>query len=83
MGMSIIKLIPIDPNNIKHIELMESFEKTQETSTPIGKYKLEQKEENINQNDISMELVLEEKSNALRELKAEVEKKDSQEETNL
>ena len=60
--MSIIKLIPIDPNNIKHIELMESFEKTQETSTPIGKYKLEQKEENINQNDISMELVLEEKS---------------------
>ena len=62
MKLSITKLIPIDPNNLKHIELMESFEKANQTSTPIGTFRQEQKEENLNSNDISMELVLEDKS---------------------
>lgn len=50
------KLFPIDPNNLKHIDLIDKFEKENKISTPIGKYS--KKEETSN--DISIELVLEE-----------------------
>jgi len=51
------KLIPIDPNNIKHIEFLEEF-KTYNYKTPIGIIKNQD-----DNNDISMELLLEEKNN--------------------
>ena len=57
--MSTVKLFPIDPSNLKHIELLESFKNNNQFSTPIGRYK---KQENVDQNDISMELVLEDNS---------------------
>lgn len=53
--MSSTKLFPIDPKNLKHIELIDKFEKENKISTPIGKYT--KKEETSN--DISIELVLE------------------------
>ena len=51
------KLFPIEPDNLKHIKLLDEFEKEQKGRTPIGYY---QKSESSN--DINMELVLEEKS---------------------
>ncbi len=51
------KLFPIEPDNLKHIKLLDEFEKEQKGRTPIGYY---QKSETSN--DINMELVLEEKS---------------------
>lgn len=55
------RLIPIDPNNLNHIQLMDEFEKKEDISTPIGTYSKVKKEENDSSNDISIELVLEEK----------------------
>ena len=55
--MSTIKLFPIEPNNLKHIKLLGEFEKENNGQTPIGIY-----QEELTNNDISMELVLEEKS---------------------
>ena len=49
------KIIPLDPKNIKHIELKEEFEK-KDYYTPIGTIKLEE----TPMNDFSMELLLEE-----------------------
>lgn len=54
--MSTTKLFPIDPNNLKHIDLLDKFEKENKISTPIGIYT---KQDNTS-NDISIELVLEE-----------------------
>ncbi len=54
--MSTTKLFPIDPNNLKHIDLLDKFEKENKISTPIGVYT---KKDNTS-NDISIELVLEE-----------------------
>ena len=54
------KLIPIDPNNIKHIELIDTFEK-QGGKTPIGTIKKEIE----TTNDISLELILEEKNKVM------------------
>ena len=51
------KLFPIDPSNLKHIKLLDEFEKDSNACTPIGIYQ-DEKESN---NDISMELVLQEK----------------------
>lgn len=51
------KLFPIEPDNLKHIKLLDEFEKEQKGRTPIGYY---QKSESSN--DINIELVLEEKS---------------------
>lgn len=51
------KLIPIDPNNIKHIEFLEEFN-AGSYNTPIGIIKPQE-----DNNDISMELLLEEKNN--------------------
>ena len=56
--MSSKKLFPIDPKNLRHIELMDEFEKENNIATPIGIYK----KEDTSTNDISMELILEEKS---------------------
>ena len=56
--MSTAKLFPIDPNNLKHIELLDEFEKENNISTPIGTYKKEKE----TSNDISMELILQESS---------------------
>ena len=56
--MSTTKLFPIDPSNIKHIKLLDEFEKENNGRTPIGVY---QKDENSS-NDINMLLVLEVKS---------------------
>lgn len=50
------RLFPIDPKNIKHIELIDEYAKEQGYSTPIGTIKPKE----IDNNDISMELVLEE-----------------------
>ena len=49
------KLIPIDPNNMKHIDFLEEFQKSN-FATPIGTMKQEKS------NDISIELLLEEKN---------------------
>lgn len=51
------KLFPIDPSNLKHIKLLDEFEKESNSRTPIGFY------QNIDEsnNDICMELVLQEK----------------------
>lgn len=54
--MSTTKLFPIDPNNLKHIDLLDKFEKENKISTPIGVYTKQDK----TSNDISIELVLEE-----------------------
>lgn len=51
------KLFPIDPSNLKHINLLDEFEKECNGRTPIGVYQ----EEETTTNDISLELVLEEK----------------------
>ena len=49
----------IDPTNLKHIELLDEFEKEKGIYTPIGQIS----KDNIqNDNEISMELVLERKS---------------------
>lgn len=56
--MSTIKLFPIEPNNLKYIKLLDEFEKENNGRTPIGIYQNEE----LTNNDISMELVLEEKS---------------------
>ena len=56
--MSTAKLFPIDPENIKHIELLDKFEKENNIFTPIGTYR---KEEHTS-NEISMELILQESS---------------------
>ena len=53
------KLIPIDPNNIKHIEFLEEFN-SNSYKTPIGIIKPQE-----DNNDISMELLLEEKNNII------------------
>ena len=50
------RLYPIDPKNIKHIELIDEYAKEQGYSTPIGTIKNKE----IEDNDISLELVLEE-----------------------
>jgi len=55
--VSTTRLFPIDPTNLKHIKLLDEFEKENNGRTPIGIY---QKEEET-ANDINMELVLEEK----------------------
>jgi len=56
--LSSTRLFPIDPCNLKHIELLDEFEKENNYGTPIGKFKNKQE----SSNDIYMELVLEEKS---------------------
>ncbi len=53
--MSTTKLFPIDPSNIKHIELLDEFEKENNGRTPIGVYK----KDDATSNDINMSLVLE------------------------
>lgn len=50
------RLFPIDPKNLNHIELIDEYAKEQGYSTPIGTIKTKE----IDNNDISMELVLEE-----------------------
>ena len=60
--LSTIKLFPIDPTNLQQIELMESYERANDIGTPIGTFSRQQQEEQNSQNDISLELVLEEKS---------------------
>ncbi len=55
--MNTTKLFPIDPSNLKHIKLLDEFEKENNSRTPIGIYQ----KEDLSSNDISMELVLEEK----------------------
>lgn len=50
------RVYPIDPNNLKHIELLDEYEKENGVSTPIGTIN----PDNITEtNDISIELVLE------------------------
>ena len=56
--MSTEKLFPIDPENLKHIKLLDEFEKENNICTPIGTYK----KEDLSNNDISMELILQDKS---------------------
>jgi hypothetical protein len=51
------KLIPIDPNNINQIELIDQFQKKEGIATPIGTIK---KEDKNNDNDFTIELLLEE-----------------------
>ena len=48
------KLIPLDPHNLKHIELIDQFQQKEGVFTPIGTLK---KEETAN--DFSIELLLE------------------------
>ena len=55
--MSTMKLFPIDPSNMKHIKLLDEFVNETKGRTPIGIYQEEEK----SKNDISLELVLEEK----------------------
>ena len=52
------KLFPIDPSNLKHIKLLDEFEKEGKGRTPIGIYQ----NNNQSSNDIRIELVLEERS---------------------
>lgn len=59
--MSSTRLFPIEANNLKHIELLDEFDLSHKISTPVGKFRQEQKEKIQSSNDISMELVLEEK----------------------
>lgn len=56
--LSTEKLFPIDPENLKQIELLDEFEKENNICTPIGTYK----REDLTNNDICMELILQEKS---------------------
>ena len=56
--MSTTKLFPIEPDNLKHIKLLDEFEKENNGRTPIGIYQ----KDNLTTNDISIELVLEERS---------------------
>lgn len=57
--MSSTRLFPIEINNLKHIELLDKFEKNNKLEIPIGFFK--RKEEISSNNDICMELVLQEK----------------------
>lgn len=50
------RLFPIDPNNLKHIELLDAYEKENGVSTPIGSINKKNIEE---KNDFNLELVLE------------------------
>ena len=56
--MSTTKLFPIDPSNLRHIELLDDFINENNGRTPIGIYQSDV----YSKNDINMELVLEEKS---------------------
>lgn len=57
--MSSTRLFPIETNNLKHIELLDKFEKNNKLEIPIGIFKNEEK--TSSSNDICMELVLQEK----------------------
>lgn len=59
--MSSTRLFPIDANNLKHIELIDKLERSHKLGTPVGIFRSEVKAKNDSSNDISMELVLEEK----------------------
>lgn len=59
--MSSTRLFPIETNNLKHIELLDKFEKSNKLEIPIGIFRSEVKEKLSSNNDICMELVLEEK----------------------
>ena len=59
--MSSTKLFPIEANNLKHIELLDKFEKTHNISTPLGTYRQEERDELESSNAFTMELVLQEK----------------------
>ena len=54
--LSTEKLFPIDPDNIKQIELLDKFEKENDIHTPIGTYR----KEDQTPNEICMELILQE-----------------------
>ena len=53
-----MRLFPIDPSNIKHIELLDEYQRESNGCTPIGIYHNKE----LSSNDINIELVLEEKS---------------------
>lgn len=53
------RLFPIDPNNLKHIELLDAYEKENGIFTPIGSINKKNIEES---NDFNLELVLEKNS---------------------
>lgn len=53
------RLFPIDPNNLKHIELLDEYEKENGVFTPIGSINKKNIEET---NDFNLELVLEKNS---------------------
>lgn len=52
------KLFPIDPENLKHIQLLDEYKKENNIFTPIGTLKKNEE----TSNDISMELILQESS---------------------
>ena len=56
--MNTMRFFPVDPSNLKHIKLLDEYQRESTDCTPIGIY------QNIEQsdNDINIELVLEEKS---------------------
>ena len=56
--MNTMRLFPIDPSNLNHIELLDEYKRESKGCTPIGIYHNKE----VSSNDIHLELVLEEKS---------------------
>ena len=56
-NLSNTKLFPIDPQNLRHIEILDEFKKENNIYTPIGIFKKEEEK-----NEFDMELILEEHS---------------------